>query len=100
MQCEEINVQAIIHGETGHCARIRCGEHHRDLKNKAPRSNLYEHIVAIHDGDTDTKFKYEVVKVFQKGLRARLGYLSTRRMSGKPPRLYRWAPIECIDTKE
>ena len=71
MQCEEINVQAIIHGETGRCARIRCGEHHRDLKNKAPRSNLYEHIVAIHDGDTDTKFKYEVVKVFQKDVLSR-----------------------------
>ena len=32
---------------------------------------LEENIVAIHDGDTDTKFKYEVVKVFQKDVLSR-----------------------------
>ena len=69
--CEENGVTATYQGETGRCAKVRCGEHARDLRNKAPRSNLYDHVVERHAGDLNTKFKYEVVRVFHNDVLAR-----------------------------
>ena len=43
----------------------------RDLRNKAPRINLYDHVVERHAGDLNTKFKYEVVRVFHNDVLAR-----------------------------
>ena len=71
LQCEENGVTATYQGETGRCAKVRCGEHARDLRNKAPRSNLYDHVVERHAGDLNTKFKYEVVRVFHNDVLAR-----------------------------
>ena len=45
VQYEAVGVEVTMHGETGRCARVRCGEHYRDYQNGLPRSNLYEHVV-------------------------------------------------------
>ena len=61
-KCEESGVKTIYHGETGRCAKVRCGEHARDLRIKAKGSNLYQHVVERHSGDINTEFQYEVEK--------------------------------------
>ena len=48
-----------------------CGEHARDLRNKLPGSNLYQHVLDQHSGDVSTEFKYEVSGVFQKDVLSR-----------------------------
>ena len=39
--------------------------------DKAPRSNLYQHVLEMHDGNIETQFTYEVTKLFQKDVLAR-----------------------------
>ena len=68
---EENGINATYHGETGRCAKVRCGEHARDLRNKLPGSNLYQHVLDQHSGDVSTEFKYEVSGVFQKDILSR-----------------------------
>ena len=71
IQCEEEGIEVTMHGETGRCARIRCGEHYRDYQNGLPRSNLYEHVVETHNNERGMEFKFEVVSVFQKDVLGR-----------------------------
>ena len=52
---EENGINATYHGETGRCAKVRCGEHARDLRSKLPGSNLYQHFMDQNSGD-----EYEV----------------------------------------
>ena len=60
-----------MHGETGRCARVRCGEHYRDYQNGLPRSNLFEQVVEKHDGDKNMKFRFDVLSVFKKDVLGR-----------------------------
>ena len=53
-----------MHGESGRCARDRCGEHINDLKREAKRSQLWEHCQEKHGG-IKVNFGCKVVGVFQ-----------------------------------
>ena len=69
--CEDQGVDVVMHGETGRCARVRCGEHQRDYQSGLPRSNLYEHVLKEHNGDKSTQFRFDVVAAFKNDVLAR-----------------------------
>ena len=71
LKCEQDGVEAVMHGETGRCARVRCKEHYRDYQSELPRSNLFGHVVEKHGGDKSTQFRFEVAAVFQKDVLGR-----------------------------
>ena len=50
-KCKEEDERHVMHGESGRCAYVRCGEHIRDYKRKAKTSNLWEHSRDIHGGE-------------------------------------------------
>ena len=67
--CDTDGLQAVMHGETGRCARVRCGEHITALKKKKD-SNLWEHCVTKHNGQL-VKFGFEVTCQFKNDPLAR-----------------------------
>ena len=62
LQCAEDGVKAVVHGETGRCARVRCGEH-RDLVRKK-KGSLWPHCRDVHNGEVPD-FSYEVQSSFK-----------------------------------
>ena len=69
--CEQEGIVAVMNGETGRCARVRCKEHFRDYQSELPRSNLFAHVVEKHGGDKSTQFQFEVARIFQKDVLGR-----------------------------
>ena len=61
--CDSEGTGAVMHGETGRCARVKCGEHIAALMRKK-NSNLWEHCVAKHNGQM-VKFGCEVTNHFK-----------------------------------
>ena len=68
-ECELQGVRTVMHGETGRCARIRCGEHEKALLAKK-NSNLWEHSRDVHDGDK-VEYGYKVDKAFKEDVLVR-----------------------------
>ena len=69
-KCESDGKPAIMHGETGRCARKRIGEHF-EAYEKGKNSNLLEHCEEIHGGVRQI-FKCKVTRSFQKPLSRQL----------------------------
>ena len=68
-ECEMKGVRTVMHGETGRCARIRCGEHERAYLSKK-NSNLWEHARDVHKGGR-VEYGYKVDKTFKDDVLAR-----------------------------
>jgi hypothetical protein len=68
-ECELQGVRTVMHGETGRCARLRCGEHERALLAKK-NSNLWEHARDVHNGEK-VEYGYKVDKAFKDDVLAR-----------------------------
>ena len=68
-ECEKMELKATMHGETGRCGMIRCGEHARDLKAKK-NSRLWEHCQEDH-GSKQVEFGYKVVGTFERDVLGR-----------------------------
>ena len=68
-ECELQGVRTVMHGETGRCARLRCGEHERALLAKK-NSNLWEHARDVHNGEK-VEYGYKVDKAFKNDVLAR-----------------------------
>ena len=48
LKCQEMDNVKVYEGETGRSARIRGGEHLRDLEKKREKSALYKHVKNFH----------------------------------------------------
>ena len=68
--CEEEGSSAVMHGETGRCARVRIGEHFNALE-QGRSSNLREHCEEFHHGEK-VDFKCKVTRVFRDPLTRQL----------------------------
>ena len=68
--CEVEKKKVIMHGETGRCAMVRCGEHARALRRGDWDSRLWEHCKEIHDGER-VEFGYSVVRSFENDVLGR-----------------------------
>ena len=68
-ECELQGVRTVMHGETGRCARIRCGEHEKAYLAKK-NSNLWEHTRDVHRGEP-VEYGYKVDKTFKRDVLAR-----------------------------
>ena len=68
-ECELQGVRTVMHGETGRCARLRCGEHEKALLAKK-NSNLWEHARDVHNGEK-VEYGYKVDKAFKDDVLAR-----------------------------
>ena len=68
---EAAGIQIEMNGETGRCARVRCGEHYKDYQEGDDGSNLFDHVKKEHEGDRNTEFGFEVVRKFQSDVLAR-----------------------------
>ena len=69
-------------GETGKTARVRCGEHLADLKNR--KKALWKHCVEMHNS-TEVEFKYEVCGIFRDPLLRQLD--EAQRIESEPGNL-------------
>ena len=67
LKCKEMDRVKVYEGETGRSARIRGGEHLRDLDNKREKSALYKHVKNFHN-DEEVKFRMEITKKFKDAL--------------------------------
>ena len=68
--CEEVENKSVMHGETGRCAMIRCGEHEEALRRGDKDSRLWDHCKEYHEG-VKVNFGYKVVGSFEKDVLAR-----------------------------
>ena len=68
-ECELQGIRTVMHGETGRCARLRCGEHEKAYLAKK-NSNLWEHVRDIHKGE-NVEYGYKVDKTFNNDVLAR-----------------------------
>ena len=75
--CEEEGSSAVMHGETGRCARVRIGEHFNALE-QGRSSNLREHCEEFHHVD----FKCKVTRVFRDPLTRQLEEAMCMRIAG------------------
>ena len=67
MTCEERDKVKVYDGETGRSARLRGGEHLKDLEKKREKSVLYKHKMSDHPHE-NVKFKMEITKKFKDAL--------------------------------
>ena len=67
LKCQEMDSLKVYEGETGRSARIRGGEHLRDLEKKREKSALYKHVKNVHN-DENVKFRMEITKKFKDAL--------------------------------
>ena len=67
LKCQEMDNVRVYEGETGRSARIRGGEHLRDLEKKRETSALYKHVKNFHN-DEEVKFRMEITKKFKDAL--------------------------------
>ena len=65
--CQERNIIKIYDGETGRSARLRGGEHLKDLEKRREKSVLYKHKMSDHPAE-NVKFKMEITKKFKDAL--------------------------------
>ena len=63
IECKQLGHNAVMDGETGRTARMRCKEHLSALDSKTRSSNLREHCFAFHGGRR-VEFACEVVSRF------------------------------------
>ena len=68
LKCQEMDTVKVYEGETGRSARIRGGEHLRDLEKKREKSALYKHVKNCHNDDEEVKFRMEITKKFKDAL--------------------------------
>ena len=61
--------RTVMHGETGRCVRLRCGEHEKAYLAKI-NSNLWEHTRDVHKGEK-IEYWYKVDKTFKDDVLAR-----------------------------
>ena len=59
----------MVSGQTGRCARLRCGEHEKAYLAKK-NSNHWEHVRDIHKGEK-VEYGYKVDKTFNNDVLAR-----------------------------
>ena len=62
-KCEENGTSAVMYGETGKTAKIRCRQH-MDAFASERSSNLREHVYNVHQGRNDITFGCSVVKKY------------------------------------
>ena len=62
-KCEEGGNSAVMFGETGKTAKIRCRQHMDDFVS-GRSSNLREHVHNVHHGKDDVTFGFSVVKKY------------------------------------
>ena len=55
LKCQENETVKVYEGESGRSARIRGGEHLRDLEKEKPNSVLYKHVKNVHHNE-EVKF--------------------------------------------
>ena len=67
LTCEERDKVKVYDGETGRSARLRGGEHLKDLEKKREKSVLYKHKMSDHAHE-NVKFKMEITKKFKDAL--------------------------------
>ena len=67
MTCNEKNIVKVYEGETGRSARVRGGEHLKDLEKERTKSVLLKHKISEHP-DQVPKFKMEITKSFRDAL--------------------------------
>ena len=77
--CDDVYVYI---GETGKTARVRCGQHFADLKNR--KKALWKHCVEMHNS-TEVEFKYEVCGIFRDPLLRQLD--EAQRIESEPGNL-------------
>jgi hypothetical protein len=58
---KESDISKVYEGETGRSARLRGGEHLKDLEKKREKSVLYKHKMSDHPNE-NVKFKMEITK--------------------------------------
>ena len=58
MTCKEKDKIKVYDGETGRSARLRGGEHLKDLEKKRDKSVLYKHKMSDHPHE-NVKFKWK-----------------------------------------
>ena len=67
LKCQELDTIKVYEGESGRSARIRGGEHLRDLEKKREKSALYKHVKNFHNNEK-VKFRMEITKKFKDAL--------------------------------
>ena len=67
LKCKEMDIVKVYEGETGRSARIRGGEHLKDLEKKREKSALYKHVKNFHN-DEEVKFRMDITKKFKDAL--------------------------------
>ena len=67
LTCKERDIVKVYEGETGRSARLRGGEHLKDLEKKREKSVLYKHKISDHPTE-NVKFKMEITKKFKDAL--------------------------------
>ena len=67
LTCKERDIVKVYEGETGRSARLRGGEHLKDLEKNREKSILYKHKMSDHPTE-NVKFKMEITKKFKDAL--------------------------------
>ena len=67
MQGKGQKIVKVYEGEFGRSARIRGGEHLKDLEKKREKSVLFKHKMTDHENE-NVKFKMEITKKFKDAL--------------------------------
>ena len=79
LRCVDEGEPAVLHGETGRTARVRCSEH-RDLLHKR-KGSLWPHCRDYHGGSVP-EFSYEVVSSFRDVLLRQIDEATRIRSEG------------------
>ena len=73
INCDQAGRKKIYHGETSRNLHIRSKEHTQLYLKRNDQSFMYKHVKNEHGGNvTDVKFKFQVIKKFQKPLQRQL----------------------------
>ena len=67
LTCKEKDKMKVYDGETGRSARLRGGEHLKDLEKKRSKSVLYKHKMSDHPHE-NVKFRMEITNKFKDAL--------------------------------
>ena len=89
LKCQENEKVKIYEGESGRSARIRGGEHLRDLEKKKLNSVLYKHVKNDHDNQ-EVKFEMEITQKFKDAL---------SRQANEAVRIYSRPDHELLNSK-
>ena len=89
LTCKERDIVKVYEGETGRSARIRGGEHLKDLEKKREKSVLFKHKMTDHENE-NVKFKMEITKKFKDAL---------TRQANEAVRIYRRPAPQSLNSK-